>query len=47
MIRQDRRALGMNKTFVETGVNLEDEVWITADGPVIISLYPYEENLLG
>jgi Xaa-Pro aminopeptidase len=27
-------------------VKLEDEVWITADGPVIISLYPYEDKLL-
>ena len=27
-------------------VKLEDEVWITAGGPVMLSLYPYEERLL-
>jgi Xaa-Pro aminopeptidase len=30
----------------QDGVKLEDEVWITADGPVVISLYPYEKKLL-
>ena len=30
----------------QDGVKLEDEVWISADGPVIISLYPYDEELL-
>ncbi len=25
---------------------LEDEVWITPEGPVVISLYPYDEKLL-
>jgi Xaa-Pro aminopeptidase len=30
----------------QDGVKLEDEVWITADGPVVISLYPYESKLL-
>ncbi len=30
----------------QDGVKLEDEVWITADGPVMLSLYPYEDKLL-
>lgn len=30
----------------QNGVKLEDEVWISADGPVMLSLYPYEETLL-
>ncbi len=34
------------KVGEQDGVKLEDEVWITADGPVILSLYPYEEKLL-
>ena len=34
------------KLGAQDGVKLEDEVWITADGPVLISLYPYEEKLL-
>ena len=34
------------KVGEQDGVKLEDEVWITADGPVMISLYPYEERLL-
>ena len=34
------------KVGEQDGVKLEDEVWITADGPVVISLYPYEEQLL-
>lgn len=28
------------------GVKLEDQVWITADGPVVLSKYPYEEDWL-
>ncbi|MCP4361140.1 MAG: aminopeptidase P family protein [Chloroflexi bacterium] len=35
------------KVGEQDGVKLEDEVWITADGPVLISLYPYEDKLLG
>ena len=34
------------KVGEQDGVKLEDEIWITADGPVMISLYPYEEQLL-
>ncbi len=34
------------KEGAQDGVKLEDEVWITADGPVILSLYPYEKKLL-
>jgi Xaa-Pro aminopeptidase len=34
------------KVGEQDGVKLEDEVWITADGPVVISLYPYEAKLL-
>jgi Xaa-Pro aminopeptidase len=34
------------KVGEQDGVKLEDEVWITAEGPVVISLYPYEEALL-
>ncbi len=30
----------------QDGVKLEDEVWITKDGPVMLSLYPYEMRLL-
>jgi hypothetical protein len=30
----------------QDGVKLEDETWITAEGPVVISLYPYESKLL-
>ena len=30
----------------QDGVKLEDEVWIGPDGPVMLSLYPYEEKLL-
>ena len=30
----------------QDGVKLEDEVWIGPDGPVMISLYPYEEKIL-
>lgn len=28
------------------GVKLEDEVWISPKGPVMLSLYPYEDELL-
>lgn len=34
------------KVGEQDGVKLEDEVWITADSPVVISLYPYEAKLL-
>lgn len=30
----------------QDGVKLEDEVWIHADGPVMLSLYPYDQKLL-
>jgi Xaa-Pro aminopeptidase len=30
----------------QDGVKLEDEVWITAEGPIVLSLYPYERKLL-
>jgi Xaa-Pro aminopeptidase len=35
------------KVGEQDGVKLEDQVWITAEGPVVISLYPYEGKLLG
>ena len=35
------------KVGEQDGVKLEDEVWITPDGPVVLSLYPYESKLLG
>lgn len=34
------------KVGEQDGVKLEDEVWITADGPTVISLYPYEAKLM-
>lgn len=34
------------KVGEQDGVKLEDEVLITPDGPVVISLYPYEAKLL-
>jgi Xaa-Pro aminopeptidase len=34
------------KVGEQDGVKLEDEVLITADGPVMLSLYPYEDKLL-
>ena len=34
------------KVGEQDGVKLEDEVLITANGPVVISLYPYEAKLL-
>jgi Xaa-Pro aminopeptidase len=33
------------KVGQQDGVKLEDEVLITADGPVMLSLYPYEDKL--
>lgn len=30
----------------QDGVKLEDEVWIGPEGPVMLSLYPYEDKLL-
>jgi Xaa-Pro aminopeptidase len=30
----------------QDGVKLEDEVWISAGGPVMLSLYPPDERLL-
>lgn len=29
------------------GVKLEDEVWVSAGGPVVLSQYPYDSKLLG
>lgn len=34
------------KVGEQDGVKLEDEVWISRDGPVIISLFPYDAKLL-
>lgn len=34
------------KVGEQHGVKLEDEVWISADGPVMLSLYPYDEEFL-
>jgi Xaa-Pro aminopeptidase len=34
------------KVGEQDGVKLEDEVWITADGPVVISMYPFDARLL-
>jgi Xaa-Pro aminopeptidase len=34
------------KVGEQDGVKLEDEVWISANGPVMLSLYPFEERLL-
>ncbi|GAB4578614.1 MAG: Xaa-Pro peptidase family protein [Anaerolineales bacterium] len=34
------------KVGEQDGVKLEDEVLITKDGPVLLSLYPYEQKLL-
>jgi Xaa-Pro aminopeptidase len=34
------------KVGQQHGVKLEDEVLITADGPVMLSLYPHEDKLL-
>jgi Xaa-Pro aminopeptidase len=35
------------KVGARDGVKLEDEVWVTAGGPVVLSQYPYEPKLLG
>ena len=35
-----------SKVGEQDGVKLEDEIWITDEGPVQLSLYPYEEKLL-
>lgn len=35
------------KVGARDGVKLEDEVWVSADGPVVLSQYPYEQKLLG
>ena len=35
------------KEGAQNGVKLEDEIWITPEGPVILSLYPFHEKLLG
>lgn len=34
------------KPGLQDGVKLEDEVWISADGPVLLPLYPFEERLM-
>ena len=34
------------KVGAQDGVKLEDEVWVTADGAAVLSLYPYEAKLL-
>jgi Xaa-Pro aminopeptidase len=35
------------KVGARDGVKLEDEVWVSAAGPVILSRYPYDSKLLG
>jgi len=35
------------KVGARDGVKLEDEVWVSADGPVVLSTYPYDQKLLG
>jgi Xaa-Pro aminopeptidase len=34
------------KVGAKDGVKLEDEVWVSANGQVVLSLYPYESKLL-
>ena len=34
------------KVGAQDGVKLEDEVWVSAGGPVVLSLYPYDSKLL-
>jgi Xaa-Pro aminopeptidase len=34
------------KVGEQDGVKLEDMVWITAEGPVVLSLYPFERKLM-
>jgi Xaa-Pro aminopeptidase len=35
------------KVGARDGVKLEDEVWVSAGGPVVLSRYPYDSKLLG
>jgi hypothetical protein len=35
------------KVGAKDGVKLEDEVWVSAGGPVVLSTYPYDPKLLG
>lgn len=35
------------KVGARDGVKLEDEVWVSAGGPVVLSRYPYDPKLLG
>ena len=35
------------KVGARDGVKLEDEVWVSAEGPVVLSRYPYDSRLLG
>ena len=35
------------KVGARDGVKLEDEVWVSANGPVVLSKYPYDSKLLG
>jgi Xaa-Pro aminopeptidase len=35
------------KVGARDGVKLEDEVWVSRDGPVVLSAYPYDSRLLG
>ena len=35
------------KVGARDGVKLEDEVWVSAGGPVVLSKYPYDSKLLG
>jgi Xaa-Pro aminopeptidase len=35
------------KVGARDGVKLEDEVWVSAGGPVMLSRYPYDSKLLG
>jgi Xaa-Pro aminopeptidase len=35
------------KVGAKDGVKLEDEVWVSAGGPVVLSRYPYDDKLMG
>lgn len=35
------------KVGEQDGVKLEDEVWVSPEGPMVISVYPYDEKLMG
>jgi Xaa-Pro aminopeptidase len=35
------------KAGEQDGVKLEEEIWITPKGPVVLSMYPYDAKLLG